>query len=170
MDKLQKFQEKEQSLQDELDVLKVERDNLAKKANTLDKYKQKLQSSQALEKENQLLKDELEEVRQQYQETDQPRQQLVGLERAVEEYKRILSKTEQDCHDLQVMKKQLEFNNATLAQRCEQADAQHLRDEQIISDLQGKSHNLDSPRTSGIGAIGGLETELENSEKQEEQQ
>ncbi|MCJ1250017.1 hypothetical protein MMC30_007243 [Trapelia coarctata] len=170
LEKLQKYQEREQSLQDELDVTKVERDNLAKKANTLDKYKQKLQASQGLEKENQLLRGELEEVRQQYQETEQIRQELAGLERAIEEYKRILSKTEQDCHDLQVMKKQLEFNNATLAQRCEQADGQHLRDEQIIADLQAKSQTLDSTRSSGIGPVGGLDAELENSEKKEEQQ
>jgi len=117
-----------------------------------------------------LLRGELEDVRQQYQETEQIRQQLAGLERAVEEYKRILSKTEQDCHDLQAMKKQLEFNNATLAQRCEQADAQHLRDEQVIIDLQTKSPGLDSPCSSEIGPIGGLDAELENSEKKEEQQ
>ena len=129
-----------------------------------------MQASQGLEKENQLLRGELEEVRQQYQETEQIRQQLAGLERAVEEYKRILSKTEQDCHDLQVMKKQLEFNNATLAQRCEQADAQHLRDEQMIADLHTKSQTLDSPRSSDIGLIGGLDAELDNTKRHDEQQ
>jgi len=68
------------------------------------------------------------------------------------------------------MKKQLEFNNATLAQRCEKADTQHLRNEEIIADLQAKSQAFDSRRSSGVKRIDDLDAELDGREKQEEQQ
>ena len=150
-------------MQDELDEIKVERDNLAKKANTVDKYKQKLQASQNLEKENQRLQSELDDLREGHQNADQSKQQIAGLQLAVEEYKRILPKIEQDRHELQMMKRQLEFDNATLAQRCEAANELHAKDQETIADLMGKTG---SARPSSEG----LDAELEENETTESMQ
>ena len=150
-------------MQDELDEIKVEKDNLAKKANTVDKYKQKLQASQNLEKENQRLHSELDDLRDSYQNADQSRQQIAGLQLAVEEYKRILPKIEQDRHELQMMKRQLEFDNATLAQRCEAANELHLKDQELMADLMGKTSNA-----KASGDV--LDAELEEQESMESMQ
>ncbi|MCJ1314473.1 hypothetical protein MMC25_008155 [Agyrium rufum] len=132
----QKSHEKSQALQDELDLLRVERETLSKKANTVDKYKQKLQTTQALEKENQSLRFELEDLKQTASSDDQSQQQVAGLQLAIEEYKRILPKIEQDRHELQMMKRQLEFNNAALVGRIESSEAQSARDQEKVAELQ----------------------------------
>ena len=161
---MQKSSERSQKLQDELDEVKVDRDHLAKKANTVDKYKQKLQASQNLEKENQRLRTELDELQESHQNADQSKQQIARLQLAVEEYKRILPKIEQDRHELQMMKRQLEFDNATLAQRCETANDLHAKDQETIADLMGKTGTT-------AGALGGgLDAELEENETTESMQ
>ncbi|MCJ1485357.1 hypothetical protein MMC06_005531 [Schaereria dolodes] len=168
VNKLRSSYEKSQNLRDQLDEVKSERDSYAKKANTIDKYKQKLQASQGFENENDLLRGELQEVRHQLNEADRARQQVAGLNLAVEEYKRILPKIEQDRHELQMMKKQLKFDNATLAERLEAAKEVHEHDQETIASFEDKSRDFESSRTPAISQAGGLETELENAQLQEE--
>ena len=168
-DKLRSSSERLQRYRDEIDELKMERDSFSKKANTIDKYKQKLQANQNLENENHVLLDELEELRQQLKVADQARQQVAGFQLAIEEYKRILPKIEQDRHELQMMKKQLEFDNATLAQRWEIANEQQARDRDMIANLENKTRDVDSPETPGFDKVGGLDSELEKSRLQEDQ-
>ena len=154
---------KAQKLQDELDVVKADRDGYAKKANAAEKYKQKIQAGQDLQKENAALREELLEVRELYQGAEQDRQQLPGLQRAVEDYKRVLEKVEQEHYELQQMKKQLEFDNKALAKRWDEANDQHTRDQDSIVDLSEKLRALggDSPSaTAATQGTGGLENEL----------
>ena len=62
-----------------------------------------------------------------------------------------------------MMKRQLEFDNATLAQRCEAANELHTKDQETIADLMGKTG---STRPSGEG----LDAELEDNETTESMQ
>ena len=114
-----------QEFKDELDVIRSERDNFAKKANTLEKYKQKIQSSQQdtdqlrreiaqLRKENDAATDALKHHS---HVIDELRQANTKLELEHDEYRPALSRSEQHNHDLQKAKKRLEFDNAELAQR-----------------------------------------------------
>ncbi|KAI9880472.1 MAG: hypothetical protein M1830_002824 [Pleopsidium flavum] len=167
IEKLRASSGKSQTLRDELDELKIERDALAKKANTIDKYKQKLQAGQNLEKENRYLRAELDELRQQWKDVDMGQQKTAGLQLAIDEYKRILPKIEQDRHELQMMKRQLEFDNAALAQRWETANEQQARDRETISDLTDKIREVESGQVSAFLPSGGLEEELSKSTKTE---
>lgn len=115
------------------------------------------------------MRDELEDLRQQNKDTEQTRQQVAGLQLAVDEYKRILPKIEQDRHELQMMKKQLEFDNAALAQRWEVANEQHAKDQETIADLHDKAQMLVSPNSLSLGIRGRLETELEDGRRHEDQ-
>ncbi|KAL9120222.1 MAG: hypothetical protein Q9187_003224 [Circinaria calcarea] len=169
IDNLRRSQEKSQMLRDEIDELRIERDSLAKTANAVKKYKQKLQASSNLEKENQTMRDELEDLRQQLKNAEQTRQQVAGLQLAVDEYKRILPKIEQDRHELQMMKKQLEFDNVALAQRWEVANEQHAKDQETIADLQDRAQIVASPNSPYLGTKGRLETELEDGRRHEDQ-
>lgn len=149
-----------QKLQDEMDELKVERDGLAKKANTVGKYKQKLQASQDLEKDNELLRAEIDDIRQNTGIAGDIQEQLDGLQQTVDEYKEILPRIEQDRHELQMMKTQLEVDNAALAEKWEVANEQHARDRDMIEELKVEIKNAESGATSSVGAAGGLEAEL----------
>ncbi len=167
MDKLNASRGKSRKLQDEIDELRIERDSLAKKANTAERYKQKLQATQDLQKQNAELQEELSEVRQQFNHADKARQQVAGLQLALEEYKRILPKIEQDRHELQMMKKQLEFDNAALAQRWERANEQHARDQESIANLTDKLGEFELSRNPTTVDSEGLDSELEESTRKE---
>ena len=152
---------KAQKLQDAYDELKTERDDLVRKANTAEKYKQKLQAGGDMQKENLEMRSELAELRQDYEAAKQARQQVAGLQKAVDEYKRVLPKIEQECHELQMMKKRLEFDNATLAQRCDKASQQHNRDQATIASLNEKSGYPDGvPASPAIRETEALDSEL----------
>ncbi|KAG7010177.1 hypothetical protein G7Y79_00001g004490 [Physcia stellaris] len=162
VDRLRDSSSKAEKLQDELDVVKAERDGYAKKANAAEKYKQKIQAGQDLQKENAGLREELLEVRELYQGAEQDRQQLPGLQRAVEDYKRVLEKVEQEHYELQQMKRQLEFDNKALAKRWDAANDQHTRDQDSIADLSERLRALggDSPSGTANQETGGVENEL----------
>ena len=155
-----------QKLQDQLDVVKAERDSLAKKANAVEKYKQKAQACQDLQKECAEMRKELFEVRELYLEAEQARQQVPGLQRAVEDYKSVFEKSEQSHYELQQMKKKLELDNKILANRWEDANDQYKRDQETITDLNDKLRALgysgesSVPSTPAALENGGLDTEL----------
>ena len=65
------------------------------------------------------------------------------------------------------MKKQLEFDNAALAKRCEQAREAHAKDQEIIADLLEKTRAPESPSSTAGGAHGGLQNEIEDSQIRE---
>lgn len=67
------------------------------------------------------------------------------------------------------MKKQLEFDNAALAQRWEVANEQHAKDQETIADLQDKAQILVSPNSPSLGTRGRLETELEDDRRLKDQ-
>jgi len=161
--KLNRASERLQPLQDELDEVRVQRDLLSKKANTLDKYRQKLQASQDLEKANQLLRGELEELRQLDSEGGQASTQVAGLQRTVEEYKNLIPVLERDRHDSQMMMRQLERDNVGLGQQLDAANERIDRQEETIKELSGSGGANGSPDRDGQG----LDSEIETSERRE---
>ena len=154
-----------QKLQDELDMITIERDGLAKKANTLEKYKQKLAATQNLESENRQLRSEVEDLRQQAQIAAQDRHQSEGLQMTVDQYRQTIAKVEQDYSELQMMKRRLELDNAALTQRMESAAEQQARDLESISDLQDKVRDLESGTMPTVHENGDLEFEMQDGEK-----
>ena len=98
---------------------------------------------------------------------DRAKQQVTSLQLTIEEYKRLLPKIETDRCDLQMIKKQLEFDNATLAQRCEKAKEQRVRDLSRIADLNGKISDHMIPQSPTTHAEG-LSTEISQAAKIDE--
>ncbi|OKL58848.1 hypothetical protein UA08_05839 [Talaromyces atroroseus] len=137
--KTQRFQK----LQDDYDELKTERDQLIRKANAAEKYRQKLQASQDFEKENQTLKNQVKDLQQQLKEADSNQKRSAERDVELEEYRRVLPRIEQDRHEIQNLKKQLEFNNHALTERLQSAEEQRDRDEALISELRERIRELE---------------------------
>jgi protein HOOK3 len=145
-----------QKIRDELDEVKVERDNLAKKANTLDKFKQKLKETQNLEHENRELQRTLEEIKIEQKMGDSARQELAGVRMMIQQYRSTVEKVEQDNHELLTLKRHLEIENSALAQKLSSGMEQQARDTELIQDLQDKIRDLEA------GALPGQATSIED--------
>jgi protein HOOK3 len=141
-----------QKLQDDYDEVKNERDQLSRKANAAEKYRQKLQASQDFEKENQALKNQVRDLQQQLKEIDSSQRTSSERDVELEEYRRLLPRIEQDRHEVQNLKKQLEFNNHALTERLQLAEEQHARDEATISELRDHLRELQGFDSSSTGA------------------
>lgn len=132
-----------QKLQDDYDELRTEKDQLARKANAAEKYRLKLQASQDFEKENQTLKNQIKDIQQQLKESDAQQRWSAERDVELEEYRKLLPQVEQECNEIQNLKKQLEFNNHALTERLESADEQHERDDALISELRERLGEMD---------------------------
>ncbi|GFF91297.1 hypothetical protein IFM47457_08793 [Aspergillus lentulus] len=132
-----------QKLQDDYDELKTDRDQLARKANAAEKYRQKLQASQDFEKENQSLKNQIKDLQQQLKDADSHQRWSAEREVELEEYRRVLPRIEQECSEIQNLKKQLEFNNHALTERLSSAEEQRERDDALISELRERIRELE---------------------------
>ena len=154
-----------QEYKDELDVIRSERDSLAKKANTLEKYKQKIHSSQQdtdqlrkeigqLRKENEAASNALKH----HSETiDELSRANTKLELEHDEYRPALSRSEQHNHDLQKAKKRLEFDNAELAQRLH---AVEQREQALLRELGEDRRESVADQSPSITTDHSLLTEL----------
>ena len=144
--------ERYQRLQDDYDVLKTERDQFARKANAAEKYRSKLQASQDFEKENQALKNQIKDIQQQLKDADAQQRRAAERDVELEEYKRVLPRIEQECSEMQSLKKQFEFNNHALTERLSSAEEQRERDDALISELRERIREIEggSPRSPSL--------------------
>ncbi|ODH20632.1 hypothetical protein ACO22_05832 [Paracoccidioides brasiliensis] len=132
-----------QKLQDDYDEVKNERDQLSRRANAAEKYRQKLQASHDFEKENIALKNQVKNLQQQLRDSDISQKSSSERDVELEEYRRVLPRIEQDRHEIQNVKKQLEFNNHALTERLQSAEDQIARDEATISELRDRIRELE---------------------------
>jgi uncharacterized phage infection (PIP) family protein YhgE len=130
--------EKAQKLQDDYDEIKIERDRLARKANTAEKYRQKLEASQDLEKDNNNLKSKVAELQSQLRQSDMSRTGTNDLQREIDEYRRLLPSIEQERYELNEMKKRLEFDFHTLEARYHETNEQLSRQNRNVEELQSR--------------------------------
>ncbi|KAL1955619.1 hypothetical protein VTO42DRAFT_8352 [Malbranchea cinnamomea] len=144
--------ERYQKLQDDYDEIKNERDQLVRKANAAEKYRQKLQASQDFEKENHALKKQVKDLQQQLKDLDSSQKFSSERDVELEEYRRVLPRIEQDRHEIQHLKKQLEFNNHALTERLQLAEEQHARDQATISELRDRIRELEGLESPSPGA------------------
>lgn len=116
---------------------------MSRKANTAEKYKQKLEASQDLEKENQNLRDKVGELQAQIRQSDTRSMSTSDLQREIDEYRRLLPSIEQERHELNEMKKRLEFDYHTLEARYYETSEQLQRQNQEVETLQGRLRDYD---------------------------
>lgn len=125
------------------------------------------------------MREELEEIRGRLDVANEDNQKVAGLQLRIKEYEKILPTLEQDRHESQLMKKQLEFENVELAQRWNGANEQHALDQERVADLEDKLEDLQKRTNStflrskdnldNLDNLGNLDLELEKSARDEQQ-
>lgn len=135
--------ERVQKLQDDYDEIKIDRDNLSRKANAAEKYRQKLEASQDQEKENATLKQKIVDLQGQLRQSDTRTASSSDLQREIDEYRRLLPQLEQERHEVNEMKKRLEFDYHLLQARHSESEEQLRRSRQEVEDLQGRLREHD---------------------------
>jgi protein HOOK3 len=134
--------QKNQRLQDDYDEIKIERDNLSRKANALEKYKQKLQSQPSLEKEIQQAKTDNKRLQERITELESSDKSSPISSKALEEYKAVLPQLERDLFEVNTRKSQLEKMNLALEAREQGMLQQQAKDQEEINDLREKLSSL----------------------------
>jgi protein HOOK3 len=149
-DLLQSQTEGFQQMKDDVYELKVEREELQRKANAADKYKQKLQSLQRVEDENEALKYRVTELQRQLKQCDSDQFINSDLKRENDEFQRLVSNIERELSDSIEAKKRAEFEKMTLEAKLQQADDNatrwHTKTEELQALLNDRAGS-ESPTT-----------------------
>ena len=151
--------DKVQKLQDDLDELRIDRDKLSRKANAADKYKQKLEAINDIEKENTQLRERVTELQIQLKQSDSSQVSSSDLAREIDEYRRLLPSIEQERHELNEMKKRLEFDYHTLEARYQETADQYSRQQKTMEEVQSRLRDYEHGFTPTPGTPKPVETE-----------
>lgn len=130
--------ERVQKLQDDYDEIKIERDALTRKANAAEKYRLKLEASQDLEKENTNLKQKVSELQSLIKASDSRTASSSDLAREVDEYRRLLPAIEQERHEVNEMKKRIEFDYHLLQARYGESEEEIRRKRAEVEELEAR--------------------------------
>ena len=166
--KLSDVEEKFQKLQDELHIQKVNLDEQTRRANAGDKYKQKVQATQGIERERDALRNQIDELRPRAQAYDEVRRENSKLKQENHEIGQTLSHSERSNNEFREMKQayvaEIErFHRETKGLREALAQGQER-----IADLEDRSGGSEV-HSSPTVVDGGLESELAETSKQEQQ-
>ena len=134
----------------------------------MDKYKQKVQASQNAEKERESLRQELEEARSRVMATDKLRRENAQLRQEHDEMSQTLQRSEQEHNELRLMKKEAFAEMKRLNRDLKAMHEKSAQDQERMADLEdrfGGSETHSSPTV----VDGGLESELAESSKHEQQ-
>lgn len=168
LDKLSSVAESYQKIQDDFQIQKHELEQQTKRANAGDKYKQKVQANQAIERERDSLHRQLEDARPKLKAYDETRRDNARLEKENHEIGSTLSRSERDNNELRETKQTVLIENSRLHR-----DSKSLRE--ALAQCQDKLADYEERfggseiHSSPTIVDGGLESELVETSKQEEQ-
>ena len=165
--KLSEADDKLQTLQDNFDEQKVKLEEQTRKANQADNYKRKVQANQGLEMDRDSLRRQLDEARLKLQGIDDVRRENMKLHQENLEIGQTLSRSERDNSELRETK-QAYIGEIDRLQR----DLKAMRE--FITQGQARIPDSEEANVSGFHSSptimeGGLETELTDTSKREDQ-
>lgn len=165
--KLRDADEKLQNLQDTLDEQKVKLEEQTRRANQADNYKRKVQASQSVEKERDSFRQQLDEARSKLQSFEDVRRDNSKLQQENHEIGQTLSRSERDNTELRDTKQAYLAEIDRLHREAKVMREALAQGQERIADLEdaGGSDIHSSPTI----VDGGLESELAETSKHEEQ-
>ena len=166
LERLKADSESRQKLRDELQMLKVERDDLLQKSKASDNLKKKIQSLQETDKSNQSLRQEIESLQGEAQKTKTYRDKCVSLQKTNEEKMKTIANQEREIFDQKSTRKRLDQEVKLYASKMENAKEQKQRDSDTIQELEERLRDSEA----GQGKVsqdlaGNLDDELSSKDK-----
>ncbi|GAB7353389.1 hypothetical protein MBLNU459_g3865t1 [Dothideomycetes sp. NU459] len=153
-----------QKLRDDLQLLRVERDELLQKSRANENLKKKIQALQDQEKANSTLKEDLKMANEQLQSMDRLKEQCTVLQKANAENMTTIANGEQEIFDQKTTRKRMEHEYKVLVQKWEASKERQSRDHETITELETRLQILES---EGNADNSGLDHEIAASETSE---
>lgn len=157
-----------QKLRDDVQLLRAERDELLQKNRANENLKKKIHTLQDVERTAASLREELKEAQEQLTQMDRLKEQVAALQKANAENMTTIANEEQEIFDQKTAKKRLEHEFKMLAGKWEVARERQGRDHETIRELEDRIRMLEEGRGSDDEGPGGLEDEMEKSERSKE--
>ncbi|THZ67495.1 hypothetical protein D6C86_00693 [Aureobasidium pullulans] len=154
-----------QKLRDDMQLLRAERDDLLQKTRMNENLKKKIQALQDQEKTNSTLREDLRSANDRLQDLDRLKDQCAALQKANAENLKLIANGEQEIFDQKTTRKRIEHEFKVLTQKYEAAKERQVKDHESITELENKLQTLEIGGSSTGGTSGGLDGELEASEK-----
>ena len=133
-----------QKLRDELQMVKVERDDLVQKTKANDNLKKKIQNLQEAEKSNSSLREEVESLQEELRSSRGIRDKVAALQKSNEEKTKTIANGEQEIFDMRTTRRRIDQDLKYYQQRWEVTKERHQRDADLISELEEKVKDLEA--------------------------
>ena len=157
--------ESKQTLRDELQLLKVERDDLLQKSKASDNLKKKIQTLQESDKGNQILRQDLEAAQEETQKLRAFKDRCAALQKANEEKLKTIANGEQEIFDQKTTRKRLDHEIKLYAQRLDAAKERQQRDADIINEQEERIRDLEASQGKVTQDLGSLDDEVSAKDK-----
>lgn len=168
INKLRSVDDKLQKLQDDFHIQKGQLEEQTKRANRGDHYKRKCEANQHIERERDSLRQQLDEARPRLQAYDDTRRENARLQQENHEKLQTLSRSERDNNELREMKQSYLAEIDRLKQDTKGMREVLAQGQERIADLEERSGGSEI-HSSPTVVDGGLESELAETSKHEEQ-
>ncbi|KAL2052759.1 hypothetical protein ABVK25_006999 [Lepraria finkii] len=168
INKLRSVDDKLQKLQDDFHIQKGQLEEQTKRANRGDHYKRKCEANQHIERERDSLRQQLDEARPRLQAYDDTRRENTRLQQENHEKLQTLSRSERDNNELREMKQSYLAEIDRLKQDTKGMREVLAQGQERIADLEERSGGSEI-HSSPTVVDGGLESELAETSKHEEQ-
>lgn len=168
INKLRGVDDKLQKLQDDFHIQKGQLEEQTKRANRGDHYKRKCEANQHMERERDSLRQQLDEARPRLQAYDDIRRDNARLQQENHEKLQTLSRSERDNNELREMKQSYLAEIDRLKQDTKGMREVLAQGQERIADLEDRSGGSEI-HSSPTVVDGGLESELAETSKHEEQ-
>lgn len=142
LEKLSRESEAYHKLQDELDLLRTDRDELRQQSKANENLKKKIQTLQDSDKSNETLRQDLASLQQELQTLRPLKQKFATLLKANEENATIIQNGEQEIFDQKTTRRRLDHELRMLIRQVESAKERHRQDQELIREQEEKLRGL----------------------------
>lgn len=130
-----------QQFKDEISILRVENEDLRRKANAAENYRKKLVELKDVDAEVRVLRADLEKAR---AETRSAKEARVALEVDLKNCQKTLAAAEQECFEMQLLKRRVDADHKQMLARWETMNEDRLKDTEIMAQYQAQILDLES--------------------------
>lgn len=165
LERLKQDADSKQKLRDEVQLLRVERDELIQKSKANENLKKKIQTLQDADKSSQTLRQELEKAQEDLRAMPTLRNKVAALQKANEENLKLIQNGEQEIFDQKTTRKRLDHEIKVLAQKLEANKERQQRDQETIREQEERLREFEAGQGKSIRASGTLDDELITQDK-----